>query len=62
MECVTSHSGVMTMEDLKDNVSTYDEPIKTSYHGYDIWEIPPNGQGITALMALNILEGYDFSS
>jgi len=62
VECVTSHGGVMTMEDLRDHVSTYDDPIKTCYRGYDIWEIPPNGQGITALMALNILEAYDFSS
>lgn len=52
----------MTLGDLKDHVSTFDQPIKTSYHGYDIWEIPPNGQGLTALMALNILEAYDFTS
>jgi len=62
VECVTSHGGLMTMDDLRDHMSTYDEPIKTCYRGYDIWEIPPNGQGITALIALNILEGYDFSS
>lgn len=62
VECVTSHGGVMTLDDLKDHVSTFEQPIKTCYRGYDIWEIPPNGQGLTALMALNILEGYDFSS
>ena len=61
VECVTSHGGVMTLDDLKDHVSTFEQPIKTCYRDYDIWEIPPNGQGLTALMALNILEGYDFS-
>ena len=51
----------MTLDDLKDHVSTFEKPISTCYRGYNIWEIPPNGQGLTALMALNILEGYDFS-
>ena len=51
----------MTLADLKDHVSTFEQPINTYYHGYNIWEIPPNGQGLTALMALNILEAYDFS-
>ncbi len=51
----------MSEEDLAMHVSTFDEPIKTSYRGVDVWEMPPNGQGITALMALNILETFDFS-
>ena len=60
-ECVQQHGGCMTVEDLKSHQSTFDSPIKTTYRGIDVWEMPPNGQGITALLALNILEGFDFS-
>ena len=59
--CVQTHGGVLTTADLKAHTCTYDDPIRTRYRGVDVWEIPPNGQGITALIALNILEGYDFS-
>lgn len=54
--------GLITEEDLAAHTSTWVEPISTSYRGYDAWEIPPNGQGITALIALNILEGFDMAS
>ena len=49
----------MTVEDLKNHMTTFEEPIKTEYKSHVVWEIPPNGQGITALMALNILEEFD---
>ena len=53
------HGGVLSEEDLANHESTFDEPIRTTYRGIDVWEMPPNGQGITALIALNILEGFD---
>jgi gamma-glutamyltranspeptidase/glutathione hydrolase len=57
-----STGGYLTGADLAAHTSTWVEPIGTSYRGYDVWEIPPNGQGITALIALNILEGFDLAS
>ena len=51
--------GVLELEDLKAHQSEWVEPVSTNYRGYDVWELPPNGQGIAALQILNILEGYD---
>ena len=50
---------MFTLKDFADHTSTWVEPVSTNYRGYDVWEIPPPGQGIAALQMLNILEGYD---
>ena len=55
------HGGFLSYEDLASHKSEWVEPASTNYRGYDVWEIPPNGQGIAALQMLNVLEGYDFS-
>jgi gamma-glutamyltranspeptidase/glutathione hydrolase len=49
--------GLVSADDFRQHASTWVDPISTNYRGYDVWEIPPSGQGITALIALNILEG-----
>ena len=54
--------GCLSVEDLAGHHSTWDEPISTTYREFRIWECPPNGQGLAALLALNILEGYDLIS
>ncbi|MCP3864515.1 MAG: gamma-glutamyltransferase [Aestuariibacter sp.] len=51
--------GFLSYEDLAAHTSEWVEPVSTNYRGYDIWELPPNGQGIAALQILNILEQYD---
>jgi len=55
------NDGFISYKDLADHVSTWVEPVSTTYCGYRVWELPPNGQGIAVLQMLNILEGFDFS-
>ncbi|HHZ03465.1 MAG TPA: gamma-glutamyltransferase family protein [Tissierellia bacterium] len=55
------YNGFLSKEDLMDYKPSWVEPISVNYKGYDVFEIPPNGQGLVALMALNILKGFDFT-
>jgi gamma-glutamyltranspeptidase/glutathione hydrolase len=54
--------GFLTYDDMSRHHSEWIEPVNTTYRGYEVWELPPNGQGIAALQMLNILEAYDIES
>lgn len=59
---VKEAGGSLDMQDMADHCSEWVTPICTEYRGYDIWECPPNGQGLAALIALNIASGFDLSN
>ncbi|WP_374193878.1 gamma-glutamyltransferase family protein [Alkalihalobacillus sp. BA299] len=56
------HGGFIRKSDLAAFTPEWVKPISVNYRGYDVWEIPPNGQGLIALQALNILKGFDFNA
>ena len=59
---IQDQGGFLSYDDLKNHKSEWIEPVSTNYRGFDVWELPPNGQGIAALQILNLLEGYDIRS
>ncbi|WP_223788350.1 gamma-glutamyltransferase [Marinicella meishanensis] len=56
-----ANGGFLSYEDLASHRGEWVEPVSTNYRGYDVWELPPNGQGIAALQILNIMEQHDLS-
>src|SRR5262249_24909560 len=54
-----ANGGFLRKTDFEKHTSTWVEPVSVNYRGYDVFELPPNGQGISALQILNILEGFD---
>ena len=58
---IKEQGGFLSAKDFAAHKSEWVEPVSINYRGYDVWELPPNGQGIAALQMLQILEGYDFS-
>ena len=61
-EFIIEQGGFLSEWDLKNHRSEWVNPVSTNYRGHDIWELPPNGQGIAALQILNILEGFDIGA
>ncbi|WP_374756617.1 gamma-glutamyltransferase [Dyadobacter bucti] len=59
---VKKEGGFLSAADLAAHRSDWVQPVSTNYRGYDVWELPPNGQGIAVLQMLNILEGYDLAA
>jgi len=58
-EFIVEQGGFLTVDDLKSYKPEWIKPVSSNYRGYDVWELPPNGQGIAALQILNILEQYE---
>lgn len=59
---IQEQGGFLSEEDFSSHKSEWVDPVSINYRGYDVWELPPNGQGIAALQMLQILEGYDFAN
>ena len=59
---ITEQGGFLSEDDLKNYQPEWITPVSSNYRGFDVWELPPNGQGIAALQILNILEQYDISN
>ena len=62
VEFIQSQGGFLSYDDLAGFHSEWTPPVSSNYRGYDVWELPPNGQGIAALQILNILENYDLNT
>ncbi len=61
VKSVNKNGGYFSLSDLQDYKPEWINPVSTNYRGLDVWELPPNGQGIAALQILNILENFDIS-
>ena len=59
IKILNENGNPMSLSDLRNFSPEWVDPVSTNYRGYDVWELPPNGQGIAALQILNILENYD---
>lgn len=56
------HGGYLSYRDLAEHSSTWVEPVSVNYRGYDVWQLPPNTQGVAVLQMLNLLEAYDLAA
>lgn len=61
VDYMQENGGFLTMKDFEDHHSDWVEPVSVNYRGYDVWELPPNGQGIAVLQMLTILENFNLS-
>ena len=62
VEFSKNNGGYFTQADFRNHRSDWVQPIVTNYRGYDVWQLPPNGQGLAVLQMLNILEGFDLAA
>jgi gamma-glutamyltranspeptidase/glutathione hydrolase len=62
VEFSQKHGGFFSLKDFADHHGAWVDPVSTNYRGYQVWELPPNGQGLAALEMLNILEGFEIAA